>query len=402
MEGGQPIRDTYLVFGRPLFSEEEIQDVVAVLRSGWPGMGKKTIEFEQAFAEYCGARHAVSIASCTAGLHVALLAAGVGRGDEVVTTAMTFAATINAIRQTGATPVLVDIDPNTLNLTPEAVSHAITPKTKAILPVHFGGLPCDLERLGELARSHRLAIIEDAAHAVGGVYHGRRVGGHGNLACFSFYPNKNMTTIEGGMITTDDDGLVEEMRLLRLHGLSSDAWKRFESKAFIPSRVVRDGFKYNMTDVQAVLGLGQLKRLEAFLATRERYAAILDEELAGLPFDRQLRPPLGGTDRHALHLYVILLRLEELTVDRDHILAAIREENIGVTAHYLAINEHPYYQRVLPYRPGDFPFAERVSARTLTLPMSPSMSEDDLFDVIDAVRSVLARYRVPAASAAAR
>lgn len=396
MDGGQPVRPEYLVFGRPSFSEDEIQDIVAVLRSGWVGMGTRTLEFERRFAEYCGAKHAVSVASCTAGLHVALLAAGVGPGDEVITTAMTFAATVNAIRQTGATPVLVDIDPATLNLTTGAVARAVTPRTRAILPVHFGGLPCDLDGLAALARTHGLAIVEDAAHAVGGVYHGTRIGGHGNLTCFSFYPNKNITTIEGGMITTDDDRLAEQMRLLRLHGLSSDAWKRYASRAFIPSAVVQDGFKYNMTDVQSALGLGQLGRLEEFLAVRERYAARFDAELDGLPFDRQVRPAPGGPDRHALHLYVILLRLEELTAGRDEILAAIRAENIGVTTHYLAINEHPHYQKLYGYGPGDFPAAERVSASTLTLPLSPSMSDDDVSDVIVAVRSALAHYRVGA------
>ena len=392
-EGGRPIRDEFLPFGRPVVSEEEITAVAAVLRSGWLGMGKRTLEFEEAFARYTGARHAVTVSSCTAGLHVALLAAGLGPGQEVVTTPMTFVATVNAILQTGATPVLVDIDPHTLNIETEAVAQAITPRTRAILPVHFGGLPCDLEGLGELACSHGLALVEDAAHGVGARYRGKPIGGYGNLAAFSFYPNKNMTTIEGGMVTTDDDRLAEEMRLLRLQGLSSDAWRRFGSKDLVVSHALRLGYKYNLTDVQSVLGLGQLSRLEAFLGVRERYAEIYDRELAELPIDTQRRPPCGSPDRHGLHLYVILLRLEELTVDRDTVVRALRAENIGVGVHYLPIHEHPYHAETLSYRTGDFPVAESVSKRTLTLPLSPGMSEEDLWDVIEAVRSVLSRYR---------
>jgi len=399
-EGGPPIRSEFLPFGRPLITEEEIAAVGQVLRSGWIGMGKRTIEFEAAFAAACGARHAVSVSSCTAGLHIALVAAGLGPGHEVITTPLTFVATVNTILETAATPVLVDIDPHTLNIEAAAVAAAITPRTRAILPVHFGGLACDLPAFGELARGRGLAIIEDAAHAVGARCAGKTIGGHGNLVAFSFYPNKNITSIEGGMVTTDDDALAEEMRLLRMHGLSSDAWRRFSAKEVVVSEAIRSGYKYNLTDVQSVLGLMQLARLEEFLRTRERYAAIYDRELDGLPIDRQTRPAVAAAhaesppaDRHGLHLYVILLRLNELTVDRNTILKALRAENVGAGLHYLAIHEHHYFQSILPYRRGDFPVAESVSERTLTLPLSPSMSEDDLWDVIEAVRSVLTHFR---------
>lgn len=393
IDGGRPIRDEFLPFGRPMIGEEEIAAVGAVLRSGWIGMGERTIAFERAFAGHVGARHAVSVSSCTAGLHLALAAAGVGPGDEVVTAAMTFVATVNAILETGATPVLVDVHPRTLDMTADAAARALTRRTRALLPVHFGGLPCDLDGLGSLARERGLVVLEDAAHAAGARYRGRPVGGHGNLAAFSFYPNKNLTTIEGGMVTTDDDGIAEEMRLLRLHGLSSDAWRRYAARDLVVSLALRSGFKYNMTDVQAVLGLGQLARLDGFLAIRERYAATYDEALADLPIDRQDRPPPGGPDRHALHLYIVLLRLEELAADRNTIVRALRAERVGAGVHYQAIHEHPYFAETLPYRKGDFPVAESVSARTLTLPLSPSMTEEDLWDVIEAVRGVLARYR---------
>jgi len=395
IDGGTPIRAQFLPFGRPLISEQEIAAVADVLRSGWLGMGERTIAFERAFAAYCGADHAVSVSSCTAALHLSLVALGLGPGDEVVTTPMTFAATVNAILEVGASPVLVDIDPRTLNVEPDAVAAAIGPRTKALLPVHFGGRPVDLTAFGALARAHGLAIVEDAAHAVGAVHAGARVGSHGNLAAFSFYPNKNMTTIEGGMVTTDDPELAEALRLLRLHGLSNDAWKRYHTKALVTSQVVRFGYKANLTDVQSVLGMGQLERLEEFLGVRERYAAVYDAALADLPIDRQERQA-GPGERHGLHLYVILLRLDELTCDRDQVVRALRAENIGVGLHYQALHEHPYYAQRLGHGAGAFPVAEDVSARTLTLPLGPSMSGEDLHDVVHAVRCVLARYRATA------
>lgn len=393
IEGGPPVRSTLLPFGEPVIGEAEIAQVVEVLRSGWLGMGRRTLAFERAFAEYVGARHAVSVSSCTAGLHVALVAKGVGPGDEVITTPMTFVATVNAILETGATPVLVDIDRATMNLDAEAVARAVTPRTRALLPVHFGGLPCDLDALGRLAKEHGLFILEDAAHAAGAVWNGKRIGGHGNLAAFSFYPNKNMTTIEGGMVTTDDDALAEEMRLLRLHGLSSDAWKRFGSKELVVSQAVRRGYKYNLTDVQSALGLVQLGRLEGFLEVRERHARLYDEELAGLPIERQARPTTGSGHRHGLHLYPVLLCPGELAADRDQVVRALRAENIGVGVHYQAVHEHPYFATTLPYEPGSFPVAESVSASTLTLPFGPALTDQDVSDVIEALHDVLGRYR---------
>ncbi|MBI2822265.1 MAG: DegT/DnrJ/EryC1/StrS family aminotransferase [Acidobacteria bacterium] len=386
-------RTEFLPFGQPLISEEEIEAVAEVLRSGWIGMGERTLEFEKAFSMYTGARHAVSVSSCTAGLHLALIAAGVGEGDEVITTPMTFVATVNAILQVSATPVLADIDPCTLNIEPEAVARRVTSKTRALLPVHFGGLACDLDGLGSLARRHCLSLIEDAAHAAGARFLGKAIGGHGNMAVFSFYPNKNMTTVEGGMITTDDDRIAEQLRLLRLQGLSSDAWRRFSSKEPVAAHATCLGYKYNLTDVQAVLGLGQLARLEEFLAMRERYAEIYDHEFADLPIDRQNRPKPGLGERHGLHLYVILLRLEDLTSSRDEVVQALRRRNIGAGVHYCAIHEHPYHGRMLRYRSGDLPVAESISRRTLTLPLSASMDEEDLWDVIHAVRAVLTRSR---------
>lgn len=389
IDGGEPLLADFLPFGRPDLGEDEIQAVAEVLRSGWLGMGQRTQDFERAFAEYVGSDHAVAVSSCTAGLRLALEALNIGPGQEVVTTPMTFAATINVILAVGATPVLADIDPVTLNLDPDKVAAAITPRTTALLPVHFGGLPCDLSALG---REHGLFVVEDAAHAVGAQHGGRHVGSQGNMSSFSFYPNKNITTIEGGMVTTNDAGLAEELRLMRLHGLSTDAWKRFGCTELIGSQVVRSGFKYNFTDVQAVMGLGQLARLESFLDIREQQAARYDRELADLPVTPQRRPALGGGDRHALHLYVVLVDLDRLTVDRDQVVRALRAENVGVGMHYQAIHEHKYYSEQLPYRAGDLPAAELISRTTMSLPLGPGMSDEQQDKVLQALREVLGRY----------
>ena len=391
IEGGEPLRSEFLPFGQPVLDETEIGHVADVLRSGWLGMGQRTLDFEKAFADFVGARCAVAVSSCTAGLRMSLETAGVQPGDEVITTPMTFAATVNVILAAGGVPVLADVDPLTLNLRAEAVEAAITERTKVLMPVHFGGLPCDLTTLGALADRHGLKIVEDAAHAVGAEQAGVRVGGHGNLTAFSFYPNKNMTTIEGGMITTNDEAAAEDLRLQRLHGLSNDAWRRYNCQELIVSQVVRSGFKYNFTDVQAELGLSQLERLPGFLETRARQARRYDEELRGLPLRPQARPEVGG-DRHALHLYVVLLDLDQLTVDRDTVVRALRAENIGVGVHYLAIHEHPYFGAELSYEKGDLPGAECVSARTLTLPLGPAMTDEDQELVLTALRDVLGYY----------
>lgn len=393
IEGGEPLLEEFLPFGRPDLGEEEIAAVTDVVRSAWIGMGPRTLEFENAFADYVGADHAVALGSCTAALHLSLLASDVGPGDEVITSGLTFAATVNAILATGARPVLVDVDRRTLNLDPAAVEAALTERTRAILPVHFGGLACDMASLGAIARRHDLRIVEDAAHAVGAEVDGRRVGGLGHPACFSFYPNKNMTTGEGGMVTLEDPAMADALRVLRLHGLGVDGWKRYASKQLVPSVVTRHGWKYNMTDLQAALGLVQLRRLDGFQARREEMARHFDEAFADLPVDRQVRPDDASGGRHALHLYVLLPRLEELTVGRDEVVLALRAENVGAAMHYPAMHHHPFYREELGIARGDLPNADWVTERTLSLPMSPSMSDRDRDAVITATRSVLEHYR---------
>jgi dTDP-4-amino-4,6-dideoxygalactose transaminase len=393
IDGGPPIRDKILVFGAPALDEAEYNEVLDTLRSGWIGTGPKTAKFETEFANYVGASCAVAVNSCTSALHLSLIVSGIGPGDEVITTPLTFAATANVTAHEGAIPVFADIDPHTLNIDPEAIERAITPRTKAIMPVHFGGLPCDMDTLKRIADEHKLVIIEDAAHAVGTRYQGKMIGSLGNLACFSFYANKNLTTAEGGMIVTEDEAQAEMLAIYRLHGLSRDAWQRYRSHRLILSDAIYPGYKYNMTDLQASLGLHQLRKQEDFLAIREGYAQIYDAAFADLPGVRRQPRPTDGANRHGLHLYVLILDPDQFRVDRNHIIAALLAENIGAALHYRALHTHPYYRERFGYQHNDFPYAAEVGDNIFSLPLTPGMSERDVQDVIEGVYKVLNAYR---------
>lgn len=388
------MRSEFLVFGSPKIDEEEIAEVVATLRSGWIGMGPRTLQFEREFAAYVGAKHAIAVNSCTAALHLGLIAAGVGPGDEVITTPLTFAASANVIVHQGATPVFVDVDRRTQNIDPARVAEKITPRTKALLPIDMLGRPADLDPLMKLARAHGLKVIEDAAHAAEARYRGRHVGTIADFTAFSFYATKNITTGEGGMLTTDDDAAAERLRILRLHGISKDAWKRYSAEGFTPYETIEPGFKYNMLDITAALGLHQLRRVEDNLKTRERYVALYNEAFAELP--GVLVPalePVGPGDRHAQHLYPLLLDLDRPALDRAGFLTALHERKIGTGIHFTALHLHHYYRERFGYRRGDFPEAEFISDRTVSLPLSPAMTEQDVEDVIEAVTEVITAHR---------
>jgi len=349
--------------------------------------------FEREFAQYVGARHAVSVNSCTAALHLSLIAADIKPNDEVITSPLTFAATANVAVHQGAIPVFVDIDPCTLNLDPRNVERVITRRTRAIVPVHFGGLPCNLTALHQIADNQKLALIEDAAHAVGSKYNGRMIGGFGNLTCFSFYANKNLTTAEGGMITTDDAAQAEKLAVYRLHGLSRDAWVRYQSRRLILSDVIVPGYKYNMTDLQSSLGIHQLHKLEGFLSIREKHAAVYDRAFSKIPGVRRQPRPNDDLNRHGLHLYVLILDPEQFRVDRDQIVAALLAENIGAAIHYRALHTHPYYRDRFGYKPEDFPHAANIGRNIFSLPLTPGMNDKDVNDVIEAIYKVLNAYR---------
>ena len=390
IEGGAPVRETFLPFSRPAISEAEIRAMAAAMRTGWLTMGPKVLEFEERFREHVGTRNAVAMSSCTAVLHTALHAAGVRPGDEVITSPFTFASTANVVAHLGAKPVFADIEPDTFNLDPALAEKAVTDRTRAIVPVHFGGHPCDMEPIAELATSHNLFLLEDAAHAFGARYRDRIIGSIGDVTAFSFYATKSLTTGEGGMATTNDDRLAERLRILRLHGIDRDAWKRYMAEGTWYYEVREAGFKYNLTDPQAAMGLVQLARADRLWRSRRRLAARLSKGLADvatitLPHERP-----GVT--HAWHLYPILLDLARLRIDRARFIEALRAENIGSSVHFIPLHLQPYYQARFGYSKGDFPVAESTYERVVSLPLYPGMSRDDAQDVIDAVRKLAAFY----------
>jgi dTDP-4-amino-4,6-dideoxygalactose transaminase len=381
-----PVRpkERFLVFGAPRIEDAEIEEVTASLRSGWLGSGPKVARLERDFAAYKGTPHAVAVHSCTAALHLSILAAGIGPGDEVITTALTFCATVNAILHAGATPVVVDVDPRTMNLDPASVEAAITPRTRAILPVHFAGRPCDMDALGALAQRRGLVLVEDCAHAIETEYRGRKAGTFGDFGCFSFYVTKNMTTGEGGMVLARREEDAARIKVLALHGMSKDAWKRFGDEGFKHYSVVACGFKYNMMDLQAALGIHQLGRVEAWWQRRRELWARYDEAFADLPLERPAAPE--PDTRHAFHLYTLLVDEARAKISRDRFLERMTREGIGVGVHYLSIPEHPYYQETFGWRPEATPNAMRIGRQTVSIPLSAALSDADAADVITAVR----------------
>ena len=385
------MRSTFLPFARPALGEEEIAEVVDTLRSGWITTGPKVERFTSAFAEYVGGRFAVPVSSATAGLHVALLALGVGPDDEVITTPMTFVATLNTVVHCGAVPVLVDIDAATLNIRVEEIEKKITSKTKAIVPVHYVGQPADMDPILELAGSRGIAVLEDAAHAIGTEYKGRKIGSFPTTSVFSFHPNKNMTTGEGGMVVTDDEEVFERASLLKFHGMDREAWKRFAKSGSPRYDVALPGYKYNMMDIQAALGLHQLPRLESFLRERARLAARYDEKLAGAP-GLILPQRVPYPSRHAWHLYTPLVDVDRLTISRDQFMDELKKRNIGTGLHYSAAHEFSYYANRFGWMPESFPEAHFVSDRIVSLPLFPGLADEDQDDAIEAIREVLREH----------
>ncbi len=380
-------RKDFLVFGAPKISEDEIAEVVAVLRSGWIGAGPRCVQFEKLFADYIGVPHAVAVNSCTAALHLALKALGVGPGDEVITTPLTWCATANVIVHVGARPVFVDVDRRTGNIDPAAIEAAVTPRTRALIPVHFAGRACDMDAIGRIAARHNLRIVEDAAHAIESTWKGRKVGRIGDVAAFSFYANKNITSAEGGMATTRDPALAERIRMLSMQGTSTDSWKRFRADGPAHVEVVEAGFKYNLSDLHAALGLRQLMKIEEHHQRRQTLWKFYDSALAGLPLI--LPAPLDPDSRHALHLYTVLADTPRARLDRDALRAELKKLNIGTGLHYIALHLQPYYQQAFGYHRGQFPNAEYLSDRTLSLPLSAAVSDADARDVVEALKALL-------------
>ena len=381
------MRSNLLPYCLPLIGEAEIDEVVDSLRSGWVTTGPKVKRFEEAFAAYTGARHAIAVSSCTAALHASLAALNIGPGDEVIVPTLTFCATANVVVHLGATPVIVDVDEN-YYISPEATRKAISPRTKAIVPVHYAGQACSLRDIRTIADAHGIPIVEDAAHAAGAVYEGGMIGSHGRAVCFSFYAIKNMTTGEGGMITTNDDDLAARMRLLSLHGMSRDAWKRYTEAGSWFYEVLEAGYKYNMTDIQAALGIHQLRRLDGFIQRRNEIAAIYDAAFSDLP-GIILPPRLPGRS-HTFHLYPIRLASDAVFVTRSEFIDELRARNIGASVHFIPLHRHAFYRERFGYKAEQFPVAEQIYRGLLSLPLYPKMTDQDAADVVDAVREIVA------------
>lgn len=376
----------FLPFHRPWFGAEELAQIAEALESGWLTRGPKTAAFEEAFRQYVGAVDAVGVNSATAGLHLALVCLGIGEGDEVITTPITYCATSNEIEHAGATPIFVDVDPITYLIDPAAIEAAITPRTKAIMPVHLYGQSCDMDAICDIAARHGLKIVEDAAHAIETGWRDRKIGTIGEFTVFSFYPTKNISTGEGGMMTTMDEKLGEHARMLSMHGNSKDAWKRYGSTGFAHYTLTERGYKYHMFDLLAALGLAQLPKLEGWWARRKDITEYYDRELAGIEGIRPIPRSMPG--RQAYHLYVIEIDEDVVGKTRDAFLDGMQSANVGVGIHYYGMHLQPYYIDRYGLTPEQFPNATRASQRMLTLPLYPRMSDEDVESVVTAVRSV--------------
>ena len=375
----------------PSIGEEEIQSVVETLRSGWLTTGPKVKQFEQAFAERVSAEHGIAVSSATAALHLALEAVGVTSGDEVLVPSMTFASTAEVVVHLGAKPVLVDCRPDNLNIDTEDLLRKITTRTKAIIPVHYGGQPCEMDRILGIAQAHNLWVIEDAAHALPARYGDDAIGSLGDVSCFSFYANKTITTGEGGMITTNDDRLAERMRIMTLHGISKDAWKRFSAEGSWYYEIMAPGYKFNMTDIAASLGIHQLARCDRFWEYRQRCAARYD---AGFADVSEVSTPFVELNvQNAWHLYVIQLELQQLQINRNEFIRQLNGAGIGTSVHYTPLHMHPYYRETFGYQPDDLPVTKSTYERIISLPIYPKLSEADLDYIIETVKRIVAENR---------
>jgi len=384
-------RQEFLPYNVPLMEEDDIAEVVDTLRSGWIAKGPKTMEFEKQFAAYVGAKYAVAVNSCTAALHLSLVAAGLGEGAEVLTTPMTFAASVNVVIHTGAKPVLVDIEPVTMNIDPKKIREKITSRTKAIIPVHIAGHPCEMDEIMEIAREHNLFVLEDGAHAVYTQYKGKMIGAIGNATAFSFYATKNLVTGEGGMVTTNNEDLYNKIRVMSAHGMSRNAWNRYAEVGSWYYEILSPGYKDNMSDIMAGLGLSQLAKLERMQGLRQGIADYYQAEFGKIP---ELEVPVElAYARHAWHLYIIKLNLDKLSIDRGKFIEELKEENIGTSVHFIPLHMHPYYRETYGYKKGDFPVAEGVFERIISLPLYPKMSMQDARDVVAAVQRIVERSR---------
>jgi dTDP-4-amino-4,6-dideoxygalactose transaminase len=377
----------YIIFGSPYIGRGEIVEMVKTLNSGWIGTGPKAARFEQMISQYVGSKYALALNSCTAGLHLSLLVSGIGPSDEVITTPLTFCATVNTIIHVGAKPVFVDVDKRSMNINVKKIEKAITKRTKAIMPVDLAGRPCEMDAIMKIAKKHKLIVIEDAAQALGSEYHGKKIGSIADLTCFSFYVTKNVITGEGGMVATDNKDYADKIKIYALHGMSKDAWKRFSDDGYKHYQVVFPGFKYNMTDMQASLGIHQLKRIVRFDKKRQKIWHQYLAAFKNLPLE--LPAPFAPKTHHNKHLFTILIDKDKCGISRDQFMQLLHERGIGSGVHYNPVHLHKYYRERFGYKPGDFPNAEYIGERTVSLPLSAKLSKSDVRRIIRAVREII-------------
>jgi dTDP-4-amino-4,6-dideoxygalactose transaminase len=389
--------DVQVPYHRPSIGQEEMDEVLDTLKSGWLTTGPRTAQFEREFRTYVGAPHALAVNSCTAGLHLALAALNIGPGAEVITTPLTFCATVNAILHVGATPVLADVTPDG-NIDPASVASRVTAKTRAILPVHLAGLPCDMNAIWSIARRHKLYVVEDCAHAAGARYQGWPIGAgnpdtgdYSTAAAFSFYATKNLTTGEGGMVTTHDGALADEMKILCLHGISKDAWNRYSDKGNWYYEVLTSGFKYNLSDIQSAIGIHQLRKLDGFTETRARYAEIYKRIFSDV--EEFEVPPEKPDCLHAWHLYMLRLKSEKLSITRDEFIEALREKGVGTSVHFIPIPMHPFFADFAHRPENDCPRAMALYPRLISLPLYPAMTEEQVVYAAEAAKEIARRAR---------
>lgn len=392
IEGGKPERKKYLVFGSPLITTEEIDEVVNTMRSCWISTGPKVTHFENLIKSYLKAKNVKAVNSCTAAMHLALIAGKIGPGDEVVTSPLTFSSTANVIFHVGAVPVFADVEKQTGLIDVGQIEKKITKRTKAIIPVHLYGRPCNMDKIIKLAKKYNLLIIEDAAHALGAEYKRRKIGTIGNFTCFSFYATKNLTTGEGGMISVRRKRDADLIEMYALHGMSKGAWKRYSDKGFSHYLIKVPGYKYNMMDMQAAIGIHQFKKFEKMQEKRKKIWEKYNKELMDLPVI--LPAKIDKDTSHAYHLYTILIRPEKLRINRNFFLQALHKENIGAGVHFISLHLHPFYKKLFKFGKNDFPNAAFISDRTVSLPLSAKLTEEDVEGVIQAVRKILKYYSI--------
>ncbi|TET78880.1 MAG: DegT/DnrJ/EryC1/StrS aminotransferase family protein [Candidatus Cloacimonadota bacterium] len=385
------MRETFLPFGAPLIEQAEIDEVVTSLKSGWLGTGPKVHKFEEMFKEYKGVKYAMALNSCTAALHLSMLAIGIKPGNEVILPSMTFASTANAVIHAGGKPILVDCEKDTMNMDPEDIERQITPKTKAIIPVYFAGRPCNMDRIVDIANKHNLKIVEDAAHAIEAEYNGKKTGTFGDIGCFSFYVTKNIITGEGGMAITNVEEYANKIKRLSFHGIRKDKLHSSFDKKYKHYQVIDRGFKLTMMDIQAAIGIHQLPRVEKYWERRKEIWERYNEAFKDLPVF--IPAPIPNGVKHSYHLYTLLLDIDKLNITRDEFLYEMAKRNIGVGVHYIALHLQPYYQQKYGYKQGDFPNADWISDRTVSIPLSAKLTDNDVQDVINTVREIIALYR---------